>query len=84
MKSNTLESTLVEEINLIFNETNEEQVRIYNIDNDLEFNNIINIECASLFADFGGCTNLVDNFDNKFSSWLLKSYLKCVSLIITD
>lgn len=84
MKCNALESKLVDEINLIFNETNKEQVRIYNIDNDLEFTNIINVECASLFADFGGCTNLIDKFDNKFSTWLLKSYLKCVSLIITD
>ena len=42
----------------------------------------INVECACLFTDFGGSTSLVDKYDHKFSSWLLKSYLKCASTVI--
>lgn len=44
--------------------------------------NLISAEYATLFADFGGSTELVDNYDLVFSTWLLKSYLSCVSLFI--
>ena len=47
-----------------------------------QFNGGGNIEYATLFADFGGSTNLIDGYDCKFASWLLKSYLICVSSII--
>ena len=47
-----------------------------------QFNGVSNIEYATLFADFGGSTNLVDRYDHKFASWLLKSYLICASSII--
>lgn len=41
-----------------------------------------NPEYTTLFADFGGSTELIDKYDSEFSSWLLKSYLTCVSTII--
>ena len=47
-----------------------------------QLNGMSNIEYATLFADFGGSTNLVDRYDYKFASWLLKSYLICTSSII--
>lgn len=48
-----------------------------------DFNGVYNIECATLFADFAGITDLVDQHDHIFSSWLLKVYLTCASSIIS-
>lgn len=83
INTNKTELKLIEIINQIFEETNKEQTRVNYINNDhLNFDGIINVECACLFTDFGGSTILVDKYDHKFSSWLLKSYLKCASTVI--
>lgn len=43
---------------------------------------VLDVECSTVFADFGGSTELVDRYDRKFALWLLRSYLLCASSAI--
>lgn len=42
---------------------------------------IYQTEATILFADLGGCTKLIDEYDSIFSSWLLKSYISCMTYV---
>lgn len=76
---------LQKNIHRIYNEL-ENNKNLTDPDN-LESSNYTGIhktECTVLFADFGGTTDLVDNYDHTFAAWVLKSYLTCASHIIKD
>jgi len=80
--TNNNESILINNIERFYREVVIHQKHTIDKLNSQNSVSIKNTEYATLFADFGGSTELVDNYDLEFSTWLLKSYLTCVSFFI--
>jgi class 3 adenylate cyclase len=55
-----------------------DEVDISNID---DHTIALRANATSLFCDFAGTTSLISKYDNKFSTWILKSYLYYMSSV---
>ena len=70
-------SKLINKVESIFGD-----ISLNELNRSLNGHCFVQQEYATLFADFGGSTQLIDEYDKMFSTWLLKSYLSCVSSLI--